>query len=143
MRTKLLLICLIFVFSSGCSSHFVNYTDSIPVTETKLGTAFAKYQNPTDETAKIIVVRDNGFVGSLARLQFSINDEFIAKIYPGQSITLYLKPGEYMLASYGYSPSPENHLMNRKLKVTSGETYHYRISAAVPRGFALEKVSLN
>ncbi len=143
MKKRYLLICLIFVFASGCSSHFVNYTDSKPIPETKMGTAFSKYQNPTDETARIIVVRDTGFVGSLARLQFSINDEFIAKIYPGQSITLHLKPGEYTLASYGYSPSPENHLMNQKLKVASGETYYYRISAAVPRGFALEKVSLN
>jgi len=114
-----------------------------PVPETKLGTAFSKYQNPTDETARIVVVRDAGFVGSGARLQFFINAEFIAKIYPGQSITLHLKPGEYMLASYGYSRSPENHLMEQKLKVTPGETYHYRISAAIPRGFKLEKVSLN
>ena len=144
MKPKYLIICLIFVFSSGCSSHFVNYTDSKPVPETKLGTAFSKYQNPTDETARIIVVRDTGFVGSLARFQFFINDEFVAKIYPGQSITLHMKPGEYLLAAgTGLSPSPENHLLEQTLKVTPGETYYYRLGAAIPRGWELEKVSLN
>lgn len=144
MKPKNLLIGLICVFISGCSSHFVNYTDSRSVPETKLGTVFSKYQNPTDETARVVVVRDTGFVGSGVTSKFFINGEFVAKLYLGQSATLHLKPGEYLLASYeGYSRSPENHLKEQKLKVTSGETYYYRISCALVRGWELEKISLN
>jgi hypothetical protein len=143
MKARYLLISLICVFFSGCST-FVNYPNSSPVPESKLGPAFSKYQSPTDETARIVVVRDTGFVGSGVTSQFFINSEFVAKLYLGQSVTLHLKPGEYLLASYeGYSRSPEKHLVEQTLKVTPGETYYYRISAVIPRGWKLEKISLN
>ena len=144
MKAKYLLIVLMCIFISGCSTHFANYPDSKPVPQTKLGPAFPKYQNPTDKTARVVIVRDTGFPGSGVTSRLFINSEFVAKLYLGESVTQYLEPGEYMLGIYnGSSRYPEKHMEEQALKVTPGETYYYRIDTAVFRGREPEKISMN
>ena len=138
------LFSLVFIVLTGCST-FVNYPDATPVPDAKLGSAYSKYQTPTDETARIIVVRDTGPGGFPITSQFFINGELVAKMRHGQSITLYMKPGEYSLGfNAGFLKSAnEKPYTEQSLKVTPGETYYYRIGAAPVKGWELEKVSLN
>lgn len=129
---------LLLIMLTGCTTWSVNYLDSTPVVEEKLDPAFSKYQSPTDETARIIVVRDDGLGGLAFRTNFFINGERVAKIHIGQSVTLHMKPEEYQLGI-----NLQNHPSKEwPLTVMEGETYVYRIRAStsiLTEGMVLER----
>ena len=139
MKAKFLM-CLVPGLLTGCTAtRAVDPASSTPVSETNRGYAFSQYQDAAENTATFVIVRDKGFVGGLSKTYFYVNDDYVAKIGAGESVTLYMKPGDYQLGmSGGLSPSAEHAIRKQVLAVLPGETYHYRVSVAFPKGFELD-----
>jgi uncharacterized protein (DUF2147 family) len=140
---KILIIVLLFL--SGCATQIVSYNESKPVNAEKLGAAYSKYKNKTETTATVIIVRDSGIVGSAGTSDFFIGGELIAKIYTGESVTLYLEPNEYLLgvgpgASFSLAET-KKYMEEQVLNAQSGKTYYYRISIVMGKGMVLQRTS--
>ena len=138
------LMCLVPVLLAGCTAtRAVGLASSTPVSENNRGYAFSQYQVAAEDTATIVIVRDKGLVGWLSKMYFYINDEFVAKIGAGESVTLYMKPGDYQLSmSGGLNPSAEHAIEKQVLTALPGETYHYRVSVGIPTGFELKNAAV-
>ncbi len=60
------------------------------------------YQTPNEEAnAKLIVVRDKGYLGSACFTGVYLNNIKAAVLDPGEKATFYLKPGEWNVAVKG------------------------------------------
>lgn len=57
----------------------------------------------TQGDARIVIVRDSGYVGSACYLALYVNGSLAARIDPGESVSFSIAPGEVLL-SVGYDP---------------------------------------
>lgn len=134
------------VLLSGCATSIVQYKDSTPVPVEDRGPAYEKYANKFDGAGTIIVVRDSGMLGSAGESDFFINGELIAEIHTKESVTLYMRPDDYLLGiGPGVSASIEEtkkYMEEQALRVEPGKTYYYRISVVMHKGLILQRTSL-
>lgn len=110
------------VFLSGCSTSAVKVTDAKPVpAERYLWREKPKTNNP----AKIILVRDVGWIGAGGTIKATIDDKPFAVFWPGEKAVVELDPDEYVLnldfdsIFYESEPLTQN--------VAAGKTYLFRI----------------
>ena len=82
---------------------------------------------PRENTGRVFIKRDPGFVGSACAIQVTVNARPLANLRQGQVVTAYLPAGEYILGANSTGlcggGDAESSLM---LKI--GETRTYRIS---------------
>lgn len=83
---------------SGCATEAVLPSQANQAPNERL----LKYQSHIDgEQAKLIVVRDKGYLGSGCFVGVYLNHEKAAILDPGEKAEFYLKPGEWNVASMG------------------------------------------
>ncbi len=82
---------------------------------------------PKENTGRVFIKRDSGFVGAACAIMVSVNAKPLASLRQGQVVAAYLPPGEYILGANstgicggGDAESP--------LTLKVGETRTYRIS---------------
>lgn len=83
---------------SGCATEAVLPSQAIQAPKERL----LKYQSHLEgEQAKLIVVRDKGYLGSGCFVGVYLNHEKAAILDPGEKAEFYLKPGEWNVALMG------------------------------------------
>jgi len=93
VKIKILALCSIALLS-GCATTPVPAWKATPVPTSRL----LRFQNKTPEnTATLVVTRDEGFIGSACYYGFWINNVLAARLNPGETSKFYIAPGEYVL----------------------------------------------
>lgn len=95
---KLLFISVVALCLAGCATEAVLPSQAKQAPKERL----LKFQSPGEgEQAKLIVVRDKGFLGSGCFVGVYLNQEKAAILDPGEKAEFYLKPGEWNVALMG------------------------------------------
>ena len=95
---KLLFISVVALCLAGCATEAVSPSQAKQAPKERL----LKFQSPgVGEQAKLIVVRDKGFLGSGCFVGVYLNQEKAAILDPGEKAEFYLKPGEWNVALMG------------------------------------------
>ena len=95
---KLLFISVVALCLAGCATEAVLPSQAKQAPNDRL----LKFQSPgVGEQAKLIVVRDKGFLGSGCFVGVYLNQEKAAILDPGEKAEFYLKPGEWNVALMG------------------------------------------
>lgn len=95
---KLLFISVVALCLAGCATEAVLPSQAKQAPKERL----LKFQSPgVGEQAKLIVVRDKGFLGSGCFVGVYLNQEKAAILNPGEKAEFYLKPGEWNVALMG------------------------------------------
>ncbi|HGG8740869.1 TPA: hypothetical protein ACJJXK_002441 [Enterobacter asburiae] len=95
---KLLFISVVALCLAGCATEAVLPSQAKQAPKERL----LKFQLPGEgEQAKLIVVRDKGFLGSGCFVGVYLNQEKAAILDPGEKAEFYLKPGEWNVALMG------------------------------------------
>ena len=98
MIMKLLFISVVALCLAGCATEAVLPSQAKQAPKERL----LKFQSPgVGEQAKLIVVRDKGFLGSGCFVGVYLNQENAAILDPGEKAEFYLKPGEWNVALMG------------------------------------------
>jgi hypothetical protein len=98
MIVRNLFIIAALLSLSGCATEAVlpSQAKTAPIER------LLKYQTPTNgEQAKLIVVRDKGYLGSGCFVGVYLNQHKAAILDPGEKAEFYLKPGEWNVALMG------------------------------------------
>ena len=97
---KLLFISVVALCLAGCATEAVLPSQAKQAPKERL----LKFQSPgVGEQAKLIVVRDKGFLGSGCFVGVYLNQEKAAILDPGEKAEFYLKPGEWNVYDIIYS----------------------------------------
>ncbi|QMR80091.1 hypothetical protein HV097_04575 [Enterobacter roggenkampii] len=95
---KLLFISVVALCLAGCATEAVLPSQAKQAPKERL----LKFQSPgVGEQAKLIVVRDKGFLGSGCFVGVYLNQEKAAILDPGEKAEFYLNPGEWNVALMG------------------------------------------
>lgn len=126
MRVLFLLLSVIGLV--GCA------TEAVLPNQAKLATAerLLKYQNKENESvAKLIVVRDKGYLGSGCSTGVYLNNDKSAVLEPGEKAIFFLPPGEWLVAMKGEGKLCLSDAVpsGREVQLKSGETKAVRLFA--------------
>jgi hypothetical protein len=126
MKRTMTVIALAVV-ATGCASSPVKVSESHPVPADRLLPGLSAFAQPSDTTAKIIVIRDSGFIGGGARTKLLIDGVPVAKLRTGERVQCFVKAGDHIL---GVTPEPNLGAADAEIQsiVAAGRTYHFRIS---------------
>ncbi len=126
---KKLLLILGISLLSGCSTTAVRPNEAIlrlmPI---------AKYREPSVKNdAKLIVVRDAGFVGSACIVEISLEGEKIGELQQKEKFEFNLEPKKYVLgAKLGGSACEGNLTGDAEVSLASKQTAIYRVQLKEP-----------
>ena len=121
---KKLAILLSILIVSACA------TVPTPNSEQRLvpsGQVFLKSLPPSQDTAQIVVIRDQGFFGSANFLHFYIDGQKVASLDPRERLELYLAAGEHIFGVKPTDPLGVHAGFNIDQTLQSGRTYYYRL----------------
>lgn len=114
----------------SCATTPVNISDSCLVSSNRLLEGYANVSTPSDETARIIVIRDSGFVGAGGKAILYLDGSPLASFQTRERIEFYPKYGNHLL---GITPevfgiSSKSDLIENNFNFEAGKTYFFRIS---------------
>jgi len=104
MKTRLAVITLAVLVGgvlAGCSTEPVAFAKAKVVKRDNLREAYTKYSEPKEGTARVVVVRDSGMLGSGGRVLLSVDGEPVAELWGGERIELFLPPNNYIFGVQG------------------------------------------
>jgi hypothetical protein len=147
-RTKLLKRTVAAVVVAGLTAcatqNQPGTTGYTAVPEAQFLGAFRVGGVKTNDSARVVVKRDSGFMGSFLSSVLLINSERIAAIRPGQYLELSLAPDEYI---FGVSWSDDLGALatSAKREITveckAGKTYYIRMFPQPGSGIVIERAS--
>jgi hypothetical protein len=121
---------LLLLTLAGCATTPTASPQATPVPANRL---LVLQEAAPDRTAKLIVTRDQGFVGSGCYLSFLINGVHAGRFDVGETAQFHVAPGELVLGSRfdllgrGLCGGREDVTLRETL-LRSGETKHFRLS---------------
>ena len=126
-----------FMFG-GCATTPIRSVDAIRVPNERL---FAFQEMTATATAKIVVTRDVGLLGSGCYVGLGINKVHAARLDVGETSNFYVEPGEVLLSlgvdplgvGLCFSAGNTKVLVTREIYIRSGEEKLYRI-VSLPAG---------
>ncbi|WP_265553590.1 membrane lipoprotein lipid attachment site-containing protein [Serratia grimesii] len=94
---KIVFVAVAIAIISGCA------TKAVLPNQAKLAPKerVFKYQSPLVDSAKLIIVRDSGFLGGGCFFGVYVDGERAAKLNPGERVNFYLPAGEHNIAMKG------------------------------------------
>lgn len=94
---KIVFVTVAIATLSGCA------TQAVLPNQAKLAPKerVFKYQSPQVNSAQLIVVRDNGFLGGGCYFGVYVDGERSASLNPGERVNFYLPAGEHNIAMKG------------------------------------------
>jgi len=131
-------ICLIFLCTlCGCATTPVPYEKASPIDAGNYLEGYAAYSSPSDQTVRVIVVRDSGMLGAAAPVKLSINGIGVAKLWSSQRIELFLQTATYI---FGVEPSPRlgGALVERDIHIAPENPKAFRIALDGGGAFSLQ-----
>lgn len=142
---KVLIVLILTGILLGCSTSPVSREEAENISDDRIYASFYKYSLPGANKAKVIVVRDAGFLGGGISVGFYVNGELISHLDRGEYLELYLDEGETILGVLPeviISSNPDtSDLVEQVLKVKSGNNYPFRISINSGNGLILQRTS--
>ena len=101
------LIALAFILVSlGCATKPVPESERIQVARDRVMNPTMLAPSP-ERTAKLIITRDAGFVGSLVGIDIFLEGNSIARLAKRESITVFVVPGRHLVgARFSSGPVP-------------------------------------
>ncbi len=122
---KTALVFLAFCFAlAGCATTPTPEQDQKPVPNKQI---YVTFEQSSPDNAKVIVIRDQGAFAALNFLHFFVNDQRVASFETGERLTLYLKPGEYLLGVKPTDPFGVHAGFSIDQSLLAGRTYRYRL----------------
>lgn len=122
--TSIAAAALLVVGCAATTETTTANTRPIPANELKA------YGSPARETGAVLIFRDEGFAGSLARYELLVDGAPITTIGTGERVELYLPQGERFLEvrppSYLGIPAPGDSLA---VTIVVGQRHYFRITS--------------
>jgi hypothetical protein len=100
MKKAVWIFAALFMLA-GCSTDPVAFSKAKEVKPDNLREAYAKYSQPKEGSARVIVVRDSGVLGSGGRALLTVDGEPIAEFWSGERLELFLPPNNYIFGVQG------------------------------------------
>ncbi len=145
MKFNTLLVVLITIICSGCTTMPVSVSKAQSISDDRLYDPYKKYSTPIENGAKIIIVRDSGILGSAGSAALFVNGEIVARVRTGESIILNVKNGDNVLGvGPGTKMSWEKdnvELIEQTLNTEPEKTYYFRITIDLTKGLILQRTS--
>jgi len=145
MKFNTLLVVLIAIVCSGCTTTPVSVSKAQLVSAGRIYDSYKKYSVPIESGAKIIIVRDSGILGSAGSAALFVNGEIVARVKTGESIILNVKNGDNVL---GVGPGTKMNwekdnveLIEQTLNAEAGKEYFFRITIDRYKGLVLQRTT--
>ena len=121
------IICIAVLLFCGCATSPVKVSEARQVPPSRLLAGYSTVARPGANTAKVVVVRDSGFLGSAAPAKLTIDGSPVARLWSGERIQFYVSAGDHV---FGARPDPQvmGALTENSFSFTPGRTYYFRIS---------------
>ena len=143
MVRRFILVSVIVLMISGCSTSLVKYEDSNPVPSERIYKPYVQYSEATKSSATLIVVRDGGILGGAGSAALFVNGEIVARLKLSESLVLHIPAGDNVIgAGPGTKLNWESDtvgLEEQTLLAVEGEEYFYRLSVDPYRGLVLNR----
>ena len=115
-----------------CAALFLGCATSPVRTDLAKPAVPSNVQKPTllqnvDGSVMVVIKRDSGFTGGACAKQVYLQGEPIAKLWPGEKVTIYLQPGTYVLSA-GPDGICGGKLAEVEMRLVPGDPPTYRIS---------------
>jgi len=121
----------------GCNTQPVTTQDARPVADAKVQAT--DLTEPREGLVQVVVKRDTGFIGGMCDMQVLLDGRPVALLATGQRVTIYLKPGAYVLAVRGPGGLCTTKLVEAEALVDPAKPPVYRISFSAQRELALTR----
>ncbi len=100
------LAVLLLVFTAGCATQPVAVGERRQVSRDRIVNSALLAPSP-ERTAKLIITRDAGYVGSLAGIDVFVGGQPVARLATSESITVYVTPGRHLVGvRFSWGPVP-------------------------------------
>lgn len=143
MKFNFLLVVIISTIVCGCATTPVNVNQAKAISQDRVYESYKKYSEKKESGARVIVVRDNGLLGSAGSVALFLNGEIIARVRTGESITLNVNGGDNVL---GVGPGTKmgwekdnTELIEQTLSAEIGKDYYFRITTDHYKGLVLQR----
>lgn len=121
----ILLTIIAVVGLSACGTTPVKFSAAATTSQDRV---FA-WKNSGDGLSPVIVVRDRGFMGSGVYQALKVDGALVAKLDPGEAVTLYIPSGDHV---FGVIPTPDildaHTIQEVSVRIERGRTHYLRIS---------------
>lgn len=139
---KVLLGAAALLLVSGCSTSAVNMSEARPVA------AEFVYSNQAPSKAgdaRVVVVRDSGFVGGGCRFGIFVDGRRVADLARMETVTVYVSPGVRNIGAGAAANASGlcnyNNGRERETTLTSGDERHFRLSLSAAGDLDISPVS--
>lgn len=109
----------------GCSTQPIRTELARPVSPE--GIQAQELTQPSAGTVPVVVKRDDGATGSGCAKQLYLQGKPVARLWPGEKVTLYLRPGVYVLSA-GPAGICGGKIVEAELRLVEGDPPTYRLS---------------
>ena len=126
---RFILFATISAAISACSTTAVSLRDATQVPSSRV----TRYATPKPNTAKLIVIRDSGFVNGGCYMGLYVNGVLSARLATSEKVTLYVDQGEILIGAgndtYARGPCSfaPNQITSRETILKAGEVKIFRI----------------
>jgi hypothetical protein len=135
VTTKALVLSIAVLIATGCATAPCTAGSARPLPPQRI-TSLPSASNPSI-AARIIIVRDKGYAGSMATMNLRLDGKPVASFHPCETLRFTLNPGDYVL---GVKPVPDlgTGIIELGFTAKAGEQYGFRIGSTVS-GFVLQR----
>lgn len=109
---------------ASCATEPTPYSRQRPVPSSQV---FVKSPPPSQDTAKVVVVRDTGALLAIHFIHFYIDDQRVASLNPGERLEVNVPVGEHIFGVKPTDPFGLHAGFNIDQTLKAGRTYYYRL----------------
>jgi len=124
-------LLVVAVLINGCATTPVNLSTANKVPSERV---FAFQSKSNENTAKLTVTRDKGFIGSACFYSVYINTVFAARMDTSETATFFMHPGEVLLRAgrdpngRGLCGGDQGNWTQRETSLKANEHKYFRLS---------------
>ena len=126
MKAIILLTALAFTLS-GCATTPTKIGEAHPVRANRFLPGYKLYSKPFPHAAKLVVVRDDGFLGSAVRTTVVIDGHELAGLFQNTRLEFYASAGDHILG-IKLSPDLGQGSKEHQFVVHADQTSYFRVS---------------
>ena len=140
MKPFLLPLAVCALVLAGCATTPTPLSESQPIRPDRYYPDYQLYAKPTPHAAKVIVVRDDGFVGSAAKAKVLVDGHELAGLFQHDRLEFYVSAGDHILSA---DPTPNFGVgaKEHQFVFRADQTSYFRISVD-NSGFDIQPTAL-
>jgi len=140
---KLISLALLAAILTGCAtSSPTQYSDGKPVPSERI---LVRLEKPKGPSARVIIVRDSGLLGSGCSFGLFLDGTQIANMDTGEILALDIDPGEHILGTARVGRAlcaGEDERQENTTLLKTGDTKYFRVVARMDVGATIQPTTM-